>query len=333
MKIKDTGTDRSALAPFDLLGTDEAGLAKAFAYTMGKEPAALFLFLRFIGLKVNNTESNYQQISIETEYVREEGRTDIEIKHASKFHVIIECKIRNNKIGKQRTQYLNSFDDVSQKALCFITQKHDNIKQVCDDVQIHNLGWIDIINLFDRNHFSKNQIVQDFSKFAMRGFKMREQKEILVQDVSDPDEIKRFREFQVYRRGVTLGSPLYFSPYFTRQAIQQEGEGISYLSKILGILTVSPKDIRNFKDDLSNFAEDQKLVEKWIKGVSLVKKENDQTFTFYFLAAPLRLSLPLKKDGTNKKGRGKNWIAALIPKNRCVTFEEFTKRLMKAANS
>jgi hypothetical protein len=41
----------------------------------------------------------------------------------------------------------------------------------------------------------------------------------------------------------------------------------------------------------------------------------------------------LKKDGTNKKGRGKNWIAALIPKNRCVTFEEFTKRLMKAANS
>ncbi len=330
MKIKNTGIDRSALAPFDLLGTDEVGLAKAFAYTIGKEPRALFLFLRFIGLKINNTESNYRNISIETEYVRKEGRTDIEIKHQSKFHVIIECKIRNNKIQKQRTQYLKSFDKVSQKALCLITQKHDYKKQICDGVQIRNLGWIDIINLYDKNPLSKNHVVQDFSKFAMRGFKMREQKEILVQDLSYPEEIKRFREFQVYRRDETLGSPLYFSPYFTRKAEQPEGEGISYLSKILGILTVSPKDIKNFKDDLTNFAEDQGLVDQWIKGVSLDKKANDRTFTYYFLAKPLRLSLPLRKDGTNKKGRGKNWIACLIPKNRCVTFEEFTKRMMKA---
>ncbi|MFQ5754309.1 MAG: hypothetical protein ACE5HI_20175 [bacterium] len=179
----------------------------------------------------------------------------------------------------------------------------------------------------------ENQTVQNFSKFAMKGFKMREQKEILVQDLGDTNEIKRFREFQVYRRDVISGSPLYFSPYFTRSANQSEGEGLSYLSKILGILTVSPKDVLNFKDDLSKFAGDPSLVEKWITGVNLDKeKENDKTFTYFFLAEPLRLNVPLIKDGTNKKGRGKNWIAAMIPKNRCVTFEEFTRRLMEEKN-
>jgi hypothetical protein len=332
MNIKNTGLDRSALIPFDLLGTDEVGLSKAFAYTLGKEPSALYSFLHFIGLKTNHTKANFQNISIETERVRDEGRTDIEIKQARKFHVIIECKVRSSKVHTQRTQYLNSFDNVPQKVLCFITREHDFKKQLHNDIQIHNLGWIDIINLFDNKLFLKNKAVQDFSKFAMKGFKMKEQKEILVQDLGDPNEIKRFREFQVYRRDVISGSPLYFSPYFTRSANQPEGGGLSYLSKILGILTVSPKDILNFKDDLSKFAGNPNLVEKWIAGVKLDKKENEKTFTYFFLAEPLRLNVPLIKDGTNKKGRGKNWIAAMIPKNRCVTFEEFTRRLMEKKN-
>jgi len=33
------------------------------------------------------------------------------------------------------------------------------------------------------------------------------------------------------------------------------------------------------------------------------------------------------KDGAIEKGRGKNWIAGMIPKNRCVTFAEVIRRL------
>ena len=30
-----------------------------------------------------------------------------------------------------------------------------------------------------------------------------------------------------------------------------------------------------------------------------------------------------------EKGRGKNWIAAAVPPNRCVSFKEFTKRIVE----
>ncbi|MBN1967765.1 MAG: hypothetical protein JXR48_07940 [Candidatus Delongbacteria bacterium] len=46
-------------------------------------------------------------------------------------------------------------------------------------------------------------------------------------------------------------------------------------------------------------------------------------YTYYFLNNPIELENPLVKDGGNKSGRGKNWIAAAIPQNRCVSFEDF----------
>ena len=35
-----------------------------------------------------------------------------------------------------------------------------------------------------------------------------------------------------------------------------------------------------------------------------------------------------KQDKGSGKGVGKNWIARNIPKNRCVTFDEFVKRTL-----
>ena len=333
MKIKQTGLGRSALNTFDLLGADEVGLSKAFAYILGREPMALYRFLHHIGVSTKNTSSNFKDTSIEIERVRDEGRTDIEIRQKGKFHVIIECKVRSNRVQSQKTKYLKSFSDDPQKNLCFITQQNNFKKQVDETIEILNLGWMDIANLFDNKHFQNNLLIKDFLSFAMKGFKMKEQKEILIQDLGNSQEIKRFREFQVYRRDVIFGSPLYFSPYFTRNANQPEGEGISYLSKVLGILTLSPEDIENFTDDLNNFTDEAELVKEWMAGVKMDSLERDKIFTYFFLGEPLRLNTPLQKDGTNKKGRGKNWIAAKIPKNRCVTFSEFTRRLIEKKNS
>ncbi len=156
---------------------------------------------------------------------------------------------------------------------------------------------------------------------------MRDQKEVLVQDLSKPSEIKRYKNNNIYRRDMTFGTPLYFAPYFTRAASQPEG--ITYLSKVLGVLTVLPQDIANFEDELLLYANnDSGLVKKWLAGIDTgTSKESS---TYYFLADPVQLSKPLLKDGGRKKGRGKGWIAAMIPKNRCVTFEEFTRRIMMA---
>ena len=106
MIIKQSGLGRSPLSQFDLLGVDETGLSKAFAYILGREPAALYRFLQHIGVSVKNTSRNFHATKILTERVREEGRTDIEIRQQGRFHVIIECKVRTNKVQSQRTKYL-----------------------------------------------------------------------------------------------------------------------------------------------------------------------------------------------------------------------------------
>ena len=156
----------------------------------------------------------------------------------------------------------------------------------------------------------------------------------LIQDLGNKNEIKRFRKYQVYRRDVVFGSPLYFAPYFTKRANQKEGEGICFLSKILGILSLKPKNIENFRDDLMKFSNHSKgLTEKWIDGVKTIYADTEKVFSFFFLDEPLKLSHPLKKDKTRKKGRGKDWIAAMIPKNRCVSFLEFARRIANSVDN
>ena len=328
--IKKSGHPYSILNRFDLLGNDEEALSKAFAFIIGYNSKALFRFLKSIGLPYKNTINNFKEIDIVTEKKRKEGRTDIEIKSSSVFHIIIESKVRDNKIREQRTQYLKAFDVRCKKnILCFITQKRDTNKLITDNIQILHLSWFDIITLFDNREFYNDVIIIEFLKYIMRSFKMNEQKEILIQDVSDSNEIERFKKHQIYRRNQTFGSPLYFAPYFTNNAKQEEGLGISYLSKILGILTLKPKDIRNFEGDLISFCRDKQIVNNWISGVESNDQESNEIFTYYFLDKPLRLNKNLLKDGTIKKGRGKGWISAMIPPNRCVTFNEFTKRLME----
>ncbi len=331
MKIKEAGINISILNPFDLLSKDEVGLSKTFAYVLAREPVALYSFLHILGIKTQNTRKNFRATSIEIERVREEGRTDIEIKQPGKFHVIIECKVKSNKVRQQRTQYLRSFDDKSKKVLCFITGVNDFNKEIYDDIEIHNLGWLEILGLFDKPKFKDINLIRNFLDFMRKGFNMREQKEILIQDVGNDREIRRFREFQIYRRDVVFGSPLYFSPYFTRKANQQEGEGIFYLSKILGILSLKPHSIENFRDDLCDFSDNnEELTNRWMRGVKSINWSNDaeRVFTYFFLDEPLKLNNPLKKEGTRKKGKGKDWIGSQIPKNRCVSFLEFARRMI-----
>lgn len=340
MIIKQEGHTKSILKPFDLLGNDETALSKAFSYTLSNDSKALFTFLQAIGIRNKSTENNLKAISINIEKVRDEGRTDIEIKSNKRFHVIIECKVRRNKVKTQRTQYINSFDKNSdiQNILCFITQERDANVQKINGIKIINLSWMDIIEILNKKNLLHSDIVKDFLEFSSRNYKMNTLKEILIQDLSDKTEMKRFKEYFIYKRDETFGTPLYFAPYFTRSAEQDEGEGIPYLSKVLGVLTLNPKNIDLFDEDLSQFTIDNELIKQWKDGVKLKEKvlvkrgvkstEVHENYTYYFLEKPLRLSKNLKKDGGIEKGRGKGWIAAAIPKNRSVSFSEFATRMM-----
>ncbi|APY06865.1 hypothetical protein BWZ20_00495 [Winogradskyella sp. J14-2] len=328
MNIKRKNSPKSVLSEFDLLGNNETALTKAFAFVIGKERKALSEFLNFINIGTRITSSRFREIEIKIEYTRNEGRTDIEIEFGNEFHIIIEAKVRKNRIRQQRTQYLNSFNrEAKTKILCFVTQERDSNKQIADDVEIINTSWLDITELYDHKKFIDNELVSKFLKFVSKNYRMNEQKEVLIQDLSIEEELVRYKKHSIYRRDQTYGTPLYFAPYFTRNANQEEGEGIAYLSKILGVLTLVPNEIENFETDLLRFKKDPIVVKNWIDGVKYKSENISENLTYYFLEEPVRLNSNLMKDGGKEKGRGKNWIAAMIPKNRCVTFNEFVKRM------
>lgn len=329
MNIKETGQNYSILNRFSLLGKNEVALSKGFAFVLGREREAMFSFLRHLGVKLKNTEGNYSKIKVEVERKRDRNRTDIEISFPNRFHIIIECKVRKGKVTEQRTQYIRDFNqDYPQNILCFITQERDSTTQQVDNVEVNYLGWLEIIDLFTSRKYQNIDLIKEFCRYAIRTYNMNEQKEILIQDVSDPIEMERYKKCNVYRRYETFGIPLYFAPHFTRKAKQEEGEGISYLSKVLGTLTMQPQEIDNTSTELSKFSKDQALIQSWIKGVKLDK--DDKIYTYYFLDKPVKLNKPLRKDPGIKKGRGVGWIAASVPPNRCVSFQEFTKRIILA---
>lgn len=180
----------------------------------------LFKFLRYLGITNKNTEENYRNIEIIIEKKRKEGRTDVEIRLRDNFHVIIEAKIGKNKVDEQRTQYLESFQDESQKVLCFITQINDYKK----DIIVKNIYWSDIDELIDDKNLPKNKekLIKDFKTFIHRGYKLRNKKEILVQDLSVELELKKYFDYNIYRRDVISSNPLYFAPYFTKNLVKKK---------------------------------------------------------------------------------------------------------------
>ena len=325
MILKSQNSNSSPYNYFDILGDNENALSRAFAYLLSKEKDCFFKFIRLLDIKLTKSLSNFSKFEIRTQKKRDEGITDIEIIDNDKIHIIVECKIKGGKVDKQRTQYNKGFNPkCKKKILCLLTEIHDSNYSSENEIEVITLSWRDIVNKFDNKDFSSNELVKNFLKFAERILKM-DTKEILIQDLGDEVEVQRYNCF-VYRRAENYGAPLYFAPYFTKQ--NKDGDGIKSLSKILGIITAKPNEIGNFVERFKSFTDDEDLIEKWKKGIAIKNKENEnKLYTYYFLEEEFSFKNPLKKDGGIEKGRGKNWIAAAIPKNRCVSFTDFLKHI------
>lgn len=134
--------------------------------------------------------------------------------------------------------------------------------QIEGDVVVKNLSWYDIVSVLNTKDFKSKKIVENFISFAERNYKMNNIKEILIQSLSDEEEIKRYTDFSIYRRNLTFGSPLYFAPYFSKTK-DKNNYGIKSLSKILGIITAATSDISNYISEFEKFTEDKDLIEKW----------------------------------------------------------------------
>lgn len=334
MLIKNADLEGSYISPFFLIGKNENALSKSLAYCLANDRRLYFEFLKLLNLNKRNTKKHFNSVSIDVQKKDESGVTDIEIKKENDYYIIIESKVKKGKITKQREQYVTKLKKSrsNNKIMVFLTEEKDFKFTRGKSVHIFYLDWIDIYNLLN-SKLQLSTYSKELSKF-MGGFKMT-QKEILIQNVGDEAEVKRFINFHVYRRGKTYGRPLYFAPYFTRRRKNKEGEGVIFISRILAVLTIKPKEYSLIRDELlkslENYEEYKKekvkkenMVERWIEGVKTDSAKNKEK-TYYFLDDPIKLNKPLMKAKSAKDSIG--WIRQSIPPNRRVTFAKFIERM------
>ena len=347
MDIKKENYNKSYVNFFELIGDNEVALSKAFAFVLANDYDVLKEFLQELDISWKKEDDRIKALSIKIEVAKNDGRTDIEIKEEGKFHVIIECKVGINKVEGQKTQYNKRFDNTTEKnILCFITAEKI-VEPIIEKGIVVSLSWLNIVDMLNKKAFSK--IVNVLLNFIIGSYKMNTLKEILVQDLKKSIGIKRFLDCYSYVREETSGIPLYFAPYFTKKGVQDyksitktEGisEGISYISKVLGVLTLEygkiKEDWKHIEDKLNKFAEGienrENLVKKWEKGLKDCNEKLEEDIpktknqTYYFLSKPIELKKPLLKDN-NKNSNG--WIGPQIPKNRNIKFDIFLKKIIE----
>ena len=364
MKIKKQEQDISYLDMFDVVGGKETNLAKILAYILAKDEKAFRKFLEILNIEeIKNKKSKNllanSSIEIEVAYGKEKiknnkgGRTDIEITIKDpKIFIIVECKVKGNKATIEQYKRYKPIYNLKEKETkykkYFIFLSHQSGINIIEneDIEVIDLDWRQLINaLSEASDASNDTELQSFLNYYERSYGMSNQKEVLIQDVSAKKEIERLKNC-VYRRGKTNGSPLYFAPHFTAST---NNKGIHQISKILGIITIKDITWQKVQANCIRFAEiaypaseegetRKELLKLWETDVINTgnyflenPKDGQVIFTYYFLNKPVKLSKALQKDGGIKKGRGKNWIAGKVPRNRCVTFADFIEHSILSA--
>ena len=219
-----------------------------------------------------------------------------------------------------------------QKYFVFLThQSGINLLEKNTDIKVIDLNWRKLISDFSSIEVfpstESEAELNDFLNYYERRYGMSNQKEILVQDLSEPDQIEKYK-YGLYRRDKVKGSPLYFAPYFTNKT---DDPGLGSISKILGIITTQNIEWQNVKPTCERFLENasykkdekKRHLERWKRAVNskddTLKKDTEATY--YFLDGMTPIQPRLKKGGK---------LVSQIPKNYTITFAELLIEYNKA---
>ena len=349
MKIKEKDQKNSLHNLFDIADSTkkETNLSKIIAYLVSKHSTVFEKFLEAIDIKLESSRDDCLKsavIEIEKSFKKEKsgqykrGRTDIEIEFADnnkKYYIIVECKVSSNKATSE--QYINYQDlllkkNAHQKYFVFLThQSGINLLEKNTNIKVIDLNWRKLMSDFSSIEvFSSTETeaeLNDFLNYYERRYGMSNQKEILVQDLSETDQIEKYK-YGLYRRDKVKGSPLYFAPYFTNKT---DDPGLGSISKILGIITTQNIEWQNVKPTCERFLENasykkdekNRHLERWERAVNskddTLKKDTEATY--YFLDDMTPIQPRLKKGGK---------LVSQIPKNYTITFAELLIEYNKA---
>ena len=355
MKIKEKDQKNSLHNLFDIADSTkkETNLSKIIAYLVSKHSTVFEKFLEAIDIKLESSRDDCLKsavIEIEKSFKKEKsgqykrGRTDIEIEFADnnkKYYIIVECKVSSNKATSE--QYINYQDlllkkNAHQKYFVFLThQSGINLLEKNTDIKVIDLNWRKLISDFssiedsssteDSSPTESEAELKDFLSYYERRYGMSNQKEILIQDLSEPDQLNKY-EYGLYRRDKVKGSPLYFAPYFTNKT---DNPGLGSISKILGIITTQNIEWQNVKPTCERFLENasykkdekKRHLERWKRAVNSKDEtlKKDTEATYYFLDDMTPIQPRLKKGGK---------LVSQIPKNYTITFAELLIEYNKA---
>ena len=137
---------------------------------------------------------------------------------------------------------------------------------------------------------------------AMDMFNSMENKQILIQDVGNTEELQRFIGHNIYRRHIAPADRIdFFAPYFTLPAKEQVGlNGICYYSPVLFTLenTTVNDVVKTFalaREKLQKLFGNV-LVFKWECGLDMRNNEQNKKYIYYFLGEPIALRNPILKQ-------------------------------------
>lgn len=125
---------------------------------------------------------------------------------------------------------------------------------------------------------------------------MTSQKEISIRTLDTPTERERYENCYVFRQD----GDREILPYF---AVSYPGEGILFVSKILGQLSLTPKEASDtalLKEQLEPFAQQaftehpEEIMRKWLAGLRLPQDtDGEAPVNYVFLDKPLTLPIPI----------------------------------------
>jgi len=349
MKIKEKDQKNSLHNLFDIADSTkkETNLSKIIAYLVSKHSTVFEKFLEAIDIKLESNPEDCLKaavIEIEKSFKKEKsgqykrGRTDIEIEFTDnnkKYYIIVECKVSSNKATSEQYinyQHLLLKKNAHQKYFVFLThQSGINLLEKNTDIKVIDLNWRKLISDFSSIEVfpstESEAELNDFLNYYERRYGMSNQKEILVQDLSEPNQIEKYK-YGLYRRDKVKGSPLYFAPYFTNKT---DDPGLGSISKILGIITTQNIEWQNVKPTCERFLENasykkdekKRHLERWEKAVNSKDEtlKKDIEATYYFLDDMTPIQPRLKKGGK---------LLSQIPKNYTITFAELLIEYNKA---
>ena len=86
------------------------------------------------------------------------------------------------------------------------------------NVAIYHRKWSDIIDLISDKEFNRSELAKEFIGYVTKGFNMRTQREILIQDVSaERGGINRFEEYRIYRNKTKPVAPSILCPLLCKR--------------------------------------------------------------------------------------------------------------------